>query len=103
MNIQLQQPFQQVLDQWQRNQQAHILEGAEDQATLLEHHFYKFIEAFSEWFKTMEKPGSLEEALEVPDIQEIVDKLPAPLYIPFENELDLLVDEVEQENDEKYD
>lgn len=103
MNEHVRKEFQKVLDQWKRNQQAHILEGAEDEATLLEHHFYKFIEVFGEWFKTIERPGSLEEALELPDIQEIVDELPAPLYIPFENELDLLVDGIEQENDEKYD
>lgn len=103
VNEQLQKPFQQVLQQWQRNQQAHILEGAEDEATLLEHHFYTFIEAFSAWFKTIDRPASLEEALALPDVQEIVRELPAPLYIPFENELDLLVDGIEQESDEKYD
>jgi hypothetical protein len=97
------QELQQLLDQWKRNQQANILENAEDEATLLEHHFYKFIDVFSEWFKTIEKPASLEEALELLEIEEIVNRLPAPLYLPFENELDLLIDGVVQENDEKYD
>jgi predicted nuclease with TOPRIM domain len=103
MNEQLRKEFEELLNQWKRNQQANILEGAEDEATLLEHRFYKFIEAFSQWFKTIDKPDSLEEALELPEIQEIVDQLPTPLYLPFENELDLLIDGIEQEMDEKYD
>jgi hypothetical protein len=103
MNEQLHERFEELLQQWKRNQQANILEGAEDEATFLEHRFYKFIEVFTQWFKTIEKPDSLEDALELPEIQEIARRLPTPLYLPFENELDLLIDGIEQENDEKYD
>lgn len=95
--------FKELLEQWERNQQTHILEGAEDAATLLEHRFYAFIDVFKNWFAGIKKPKDLEEALELPDIQRIVNQLPTPLYIPFENELDLLIDGIEQENDEKYD
>lgn len=95
--------LQKLLEQWTRNQKTHILEGAEDQATLLEHRFYKFVDAFTDWFGTIEKPGSLEEALKVPEIVMISDQLPPPLYLPFENELDMLIDGVEQDVDEKYD
>lgn len=103
MKMQMFHQLQLLLDQWTRNQQTHILDGAEDQATLLEHRFYKFVEAFTQWFVTIEKPHSLEEALELPEIRDIADQLPAPLYLPFENELDLLVDGVELDHDEKYD
>ncbi|WCK53430.1 hypothetical protein PP175_19065 [Aneurinibacillus sp. Ricciae_BoGa-3] len=99
----LEHELQLLLIQWKRNQQANILENAEDEATLLEHRFYKFIDVFSEWFKTIEKPVSLEEALELPEIEQIVNQLPVPLYLPFENELDLLIDGIVQENDDKYD
>ncbi|MBP1933826.1 hypothetical protein [Ammoniphilus resinae] len=92
-----------LLVQWRRNQQTHILEGAEDQATLLEHQFYLFIEVFKEWFRTIEKPADLDEGLQDSVIKCLVEKLPEPLYLPFELELDLLIDGVEQENDEKYD
>lgn len=103
MKKQMLDAFELLLEQWARNQQTHILEGAEDQATLLEHRFYKFVEVFSQWFQTIEKPNSLEEALEIPEIRSISDQLPAPLYLPFENELDMLVDGVQQDLDEKYD
>ncbi|RXT06494.1 hypothetical protein [Ammoniphilus sp. CFH 90114] len=89
--------------QWERNQRTSILENAEDEATYLEHKFYKFIDCFKIWFLQELMPISFDAALEHPDIQYIIDQLPSPLYLPFENELDLLVDGVVQENDEKYD
>jgi len=92
-----------LLEQWQRNKQTHILGGAEEQATLLEHQFYQFIETFKEWFHTIDRPADLEEGLQHSVIKILVGKLPDPLYLPFEMELDLLIDGVEQENDEKYD
>jgi len=92
-----------LLEQWRRNKQTHILEGAEDQASLLEHQFYVFIEALKEWFYTIDRPADLEEGLQHSVIKALVEKLPDPLYLPFEVELDLLIDGIEQENDEKYD
>lgn len=92
-----------LLEQWDRNQKTSIMEGAEDAATLLEHKFYVFIDSFKAWYGTLEGFTSLDEALSFPDIEYIVEHLPVPLYLPFENELDLLVDGITQENDEKYD
>jgi hypothetical protein len=104
MNNLLNEALEAVLVQWKRNAQTSILEGAEDAATLLEYRFYAFIEVFRKWWMSCDpKPNTLEDALELPEVQVIVNRLPAPLYLPFENELDLLVDGIDQENDEKYD
>ncbi|MEW9667889.1 hypothetical protein [Ammoniphilus sp. 3BR4] len=92
-----------LIEQWDRNQKTSIMEGAEDEATFLEHKFYVFIDSFKAWYETLDGFASLDQALAYPDIEHIAERLPAPLYLPFENELDLLVDGITQENDEKYD
>lgn len=92
-----------LLAQWQRMQKANILQDAEDSASLFEYKFYQFIESFRKWFATVEGMTSLEDALKHPDIDAIVQQLPAPLYLPFENELDLMIEGITQEADEKYD
>ena len=92
-----------LLAQWKKMQSADILEDAEDSATLFEYKFYQFIEVFRKWFHSLGHFATLDEALTHDEINRIVELLPPPLYIPFENELDLMVSGDSQENDEKYD
>lgn len=103
MNDQVTQHLNDLLAQWKKMQSADILEDAEDSATLFEYKFYQFIEVFRKWFCSIEPMTNLDQALAHPDIEKIVEQLPPPLYLPFENELDLMVSGDSQENDEKYD
>ena len=96
--------FEHMLKQWNTMQNTGILEGSEDAATLFEHTFYQFMDEFKSWFSQLnKKPATLEEALALPDVKTIVEQLPSPLYLPFETELDFIVDGIDAESDEKYD
>ncbi|WP_134685178.1 hypothetical protein [Brevibacillus migulae] len=79
-------------------------EEAEDEANQFEASFYKLMEEVRMWFNRLDnRPSTVEDALELPDIIEITEALPAELYLNFETELDLIVDGKIREEDEKYD
>jgi hypothetical protein len=66
--------------------------------------FYVFIEAVRVWTLGLDDmPQTLDDMLEIPMIQEIFDLLPAPLHLNFETELELILDGVEREEEDKYD
>ncbi|WP_255298535.1 hypothetical protein [Brevibacillus dissolubilis] len=80
------------------------LDEAEADADRFQDSFYVFITAVRAWFDGLkEKPADLDAALALPLIDEIVQQLPVQLYLPFETELDLMVEGVERQMDEKYD
>ncbi|WP_159884563.1 hypothetical protein [Paenibacillus puerhi] len=79
-------------------------EEAEGTANEFEASFYQFIDAFRDWVNGLDpRPVTLEELLELPDVQTITDRLPAPLYLNFETEAELIVDRFSRVDDEKYD
>jgi hypothetical protein len=92
-----------VLENWQRMQSSDM-DSAGDDADHFEDSFYEFIDQVRLWFEAMEnQPNSLDEALVKPEIEKIVDQLPAPLYLNFETELDLIIEGKMRTEDEKYD
>lgn len=77
---------------------------AEEMANAFEAAFYKFIDAVREWVQELEsRPQTLDELLEYPFIQELADRLPVPLYLNFETEAELIVENRSRIDDEKYD
>ncbi|WP_028549576.1 hypothetical protein [Paenibacillus sp. UNC451MF] len=77
---------------------------AEEMANAFEASFYRFIEAVREWVNELEsRPQTLDELLEHPFVQEITDQLPVPLYLNFETEAELIVENKIRIDDEKYD
>ncbi|GCL70209.1 hypothetical protein PN4B1_01090 [Paenibacillus naphthalenovorans] len=79
-------------------------EDAEETANEFESSFYLFIDALSDWTYELDpQPQTLEEFLELPMIQEILDLLPAPLHLNFETEAELIVDHKTRIEDAKYD
>jgi hypothetical protein len=92
-----------TLDCWNRMQSSGI-EQAEEAANAFESQFYRFIDELSAWFKALpRKPSTLEEALNLQPLPLLAGRLPAPLLLNFETELELMVDGIERVDDEKYD
>ncbi|CAH1208170.1 hypothetical protein PAECIP111891_03169 [Paenibacillus allorhizoplanae] len=66
--------------------------------------FYVFIDTVSDWVLRQEPmPQTLDEMLAIDMIQDIFDLLPAPLHLNLETELELMIDGVEREDEDKYD
>ncbi|MBE1442464.1 hypothetical protein [Paenibacillus sp. OAS669] len=79
-------------------------EEAEEMANAFEAAFYRFIDALREWVYALNpRPQTLDELLEMPFIRDITDRLPAPLYLNFETEAELIMENRSRIDDEKYD
>jgi len=103
MDTQVIQALDTALSHWQRMAGASTDE-AEESANEFEASFYRFIDAFREWTYGLEPgPQSLEALLELPEVERISDLLPAPLYLNFETEAELIVERILRVDDEKYD
>jgi hypothetical protein len=92
-----------MLENW-RLMQSSDMDSAGDDADRFERSFYEFIDEFREWFTTLEnKPTVLDDALAMPEVEAITDQLPAPLLLNFETELELILEGITRDEDEKYD
>lgn len=79
-------------------------EEAESTADRFEDSFYTFIDVVRNWINKLEhKPQELDEALKLPTIDNIINLLPGPLYLNFETELELILEDKGRIDDEKYD
>ncbi|MCS7461930.1 hypothetical protein N0M98_17470 [Paenibacillus doosanensis] len=80
------------------------MDEAEEAADGFEHAFYAFIDKLRLWYVQLEpKPASLDDALRLPFVEHIISKLPDPLYLNLETELELIVERKLRIDDEKYD
>ncbi len=67
-------------------------EGA-DNAERFEMHFYEFIDELKVWFQSLNQPPTtVEEAENLDEIKDILERLPAPLELNFYNELELIIE-----------
>jgi hypothetical protein len=79
-------------------------DDAETTADDFEASFYRFIDAVREWYLALHpRPGTLEEMLDQPAIAAIMDRLPAPLYLNFETEVELMIDNISRVDEDRYD
>lgn len=75
---------------------------AESTAEAFEASFYTFIDALREWVERLEeRPATIELYLELPFVKTIVDRLPAPLYLNFETESELILDNITRIHEDK--
>ncbi|GHI00341.1 hypothetical protein [Neobacillus kokaensis] len=69
----------------------------EECAERFEMHFYQFIEELKLWYQKLEQPPeTMEEAENLMEIKEMLDRLPAPLELNFYTELELIIEGQEQ-------
>jgi len=99
----VEQALQSVLRNWNTMARADHDE-AEESADSFEASFYRFIDAVREWYSRLDtQPATIEDFLEQPMVQEIIDLLPAPLQLNFETEAELIVqNKVRVEEDDLY-
>lgn len=87
--------FKTTMEDWEMMSKTYDDEGA-DWAERFEHHFYLFIEELKKWFNTLEnRPQTVEEAEELPEIKELIEEIPGPLQLNFLTELEEIVDQTE--------
>jgi hypothetical protein len=103
MNHEVERALQTALQNWSSMARADH-EDSEEAANAFEASFYRFIDTVREWASGLEpQPDTIEAFLELPMVQEIVELLPAPLYLNFETEADLIVQKKVRIDEDKYD
>jgi hypothetical protein len=81
-----------ALEDWGMMQKTSGDEGAE-WAERFERHFYDFIEVLRLWYNGLETPPKdIDEAEAMPEIKEIIERLPDPLQLNLTMELEIMID-----------
>ncbi|UJF32492.1 hypothetical protein [Paenibacillus hexagrammi] len=79
-------------------------DDAEEAANAFEASFYTFIDSMREWVYELEQqPATVDELLAHPVIDALIAKLPAPLYLNFETEAELILEHKHRVDEDKYD
>ncbi|MFC5647903.1 hypothetical protein ACFPYJ_01980 [Paenibacillus solisilvae] len=103
MNDNVEQRLRTMLRNWQ-TMSVSPNEEAESTADEFEASFYLFIDALREWVYQLDpQPQTLEELFELPAIQGLIDQLPGPLYLNFETEAELILENKLRIEEDKYD
>ncbi|WHY88645.1 hypothetical protein QNH39_12765 [Neobacillus novalis] len=81
-----------ALEDWEMMKNAAESES-EECAERFEMNFYKFIDELKLWYQHLNQPPStIEEAENLSEIREMIDRLPAPLELNFLTELELIIE-----------
>lgn len=100
----MQHSFEVLLKNWQRMQSSDGEDEAEEDANRFEESFYAFIDCFAMWLRTCQpRPATLEDVLSLPEVTRIIDRLPVPLYLNFETEVEYILEGKERLAEDKYD
>ncbi|MGO0059641.1 hypothetical protein ACTID9_06465 [Brevibacillus fluminis] len=92
-----------VLANWNRMQSSEMDEAGDD-AEQFEASFYRWIDQLRTWYHSLaHKPADVDEALAIPEIAAITERLPTTLYLNFETELELIIEGQERDDDARYD
>ncbi|MFT9846124.1 hypothetical protein [Aneurinibacillus sp. REN35] len=100
----VQQLFTVLLKNWERMQKSQGEEEAEEDANRFEESFYTFIDSFKRWLNTQKpRPTDVDEVLAIPEVEKMVERLPVPLYLNFETEVEYILEGRERIEEDKYD
>lgn len=95
--------FETMNANWTRMQSSDM-DSADEDANRFERTFYEFVEEVREWVKAWpQQPKSVEDVMARPEIEAFFEELPGPLHLNLETELELIVEGLVREEDEKYD
>jgi hypothetical protein len=104
--VRIRQAFETMIRDWNMMQSGTMedQDANEDNAERFETNFHRLIEEIKLWYQALDIPPRTAEALqEIEPLQSLIEDLPAPLLLPFETELEHLVEGHERVADEKYD
>lgn len=103
MNAKVNQALDATLRNW-KSMSVSQNDEAESTANEFEASFYNFIDAVREWFYELDhRPQTLEAFLALTMIKDILDLLPAELYLNFETEAELIIENKSRMDEDKYD
>ncbi|OPA74263.1 hypothetical protein BVG16_24360 [Paenibacillus selenitireducens] len=103
MNANVKQALDHALSHW-KSMAASEQEESESTAEQFEASFYALIDAIRAWYDELEEqPGALDQFLDLPMIQDIMNQLPSPLVLNFETEAEFIVDHIVRMDEDKYD
>lgn len=103
METAIEQALNVTLDNWSALSRA-SQDDAEELADGFEASFYQLVDAVRAWYAALDpRPATLEQLMAMPLIESLADRLPAPLYLNFETEAELMIDNIEREDEERYD
>ena len=103
MQEQIHESLQRVIQNWDKMKGSQN-ENAEEDANWFEASFYELMEKVRGWLQHLKKkPGNLDEALEMPEIVELLELLPPMLHLNFETELEFILEGISRIEDDKYD
>jgi len=103
MQTMIQKALNTTIDNWEKMKESRE-EHAEEDANQFEASFYELMEQIRRWIHQMPaRPKSLDEALLLPELEEVVAILPPELYLNFETELELIIEGETRMEDAKYD
>jgi hypothetical protein len=92
-----------MLNNWEKMKRSEE-EDAEEDANQFEASFYAMVDELRKWYEGLEqKPQTLEDALKIEEIQQMVEELPVEILLNFETELEWIVDGEKRIDDERYD
>lgn len=99
----VQEAFRTTIDNWDAMQRSDM-DSADEDANRFERTFYEFIDELRDWMQTWsQKPKTVDEAMERPEITPFFDDLPGPLHLNLETEMELIVEGITRVEEEKYD
>ncbi|MGB8955303.1 MAG: hypothetical protein WCC10_08010 [Tumebacillaceae bacterium] len=103
LNEQAQEALNEVVKNW-RAMQSSDMDSAGDDADRFERSFYLFVDELRAWMEALEqKPKTLDQALQMPEIEAVFEELDAPLHLNLETELEVIVQGLVREEEVKYD
>lgn len=84
--------FASMLKHWEQMAGSDF-DDAEEDAGRFQESFYRFMDLVRDWIESLNtRPKTVEEALQLPPLADIAANLPAPLYLNFETELELILE-----------
>lgn len=103
MNEKIKQALAAVIRNW-NSMAGSDNEDAESTADQFQASFYVWIETVRDWINELkQQPQTLEEAMALPAVKEILEVLPDPLLLNFETELEFILENTHRIDEEKYD
>ncbi|UOF91057.1 hypothetical protein LSG31_01900 [Fodinisporobacter ferrooxydans] len=84
-----------LLDNWEYMQMSD-LESVEIDAYRFGDAYYNFLDQIRSWTKTMDNKPDLIDALQIPEVSEILEQIPGPLRLNLEIELDYMLSGIER-------
>jgi len=88
--------FNNMLENWETMKNSQTEDASED-ADRFEQSFYRWIDELKAWLLSLDKSiKNVEQVKELPFINDMLNKLPDPLLLNYEIEIENIIDELHQ-------